>query len=236
MPGLILLLLLVLAIVALLAVFNWSIALPIAFLGMKTQALPVGLWIGLSILAGFATSLLLQFLNYLQSRSLTARVSQRVEEPIRYRQQTSDRRQQQSYTPPADETSNNDDESDWETPSDNDEDWDFEEEAETPSDRAASPKENRTASTKESFTDREVRQAPTSSNNSSSSYSYSYRQPEDSSVGKTESVYDVNYRVINSPYEQSDRQELVEDNDDEDWGFEDDELEDFEDDRGRDRR
>jgi hypothetical protein len=228
MPGLILLLLLVLAIVPLLVVFNWSIALPIAFAGIKTQALPVGLWIGLSILAGFVTSLLLQFLNYLQSRSLTARVSQRREEPICYRQQTSDRSQKQSYTPPANETRNNDDESDWETPSDNDEDWDFEEQVETPKDR--------TASAKESFTDREVRQTPINSNNSGSSYSYSYRQPEDSSVGKTESVYDVNYRVINSPYGQSDRQERVEENDDEDWGFEDDELEDFEDDRGRDRR
>ncbi|MBW4623322.1 MAG: hypothetical protein KME17_28680 [Cyanosarcina radialis HA8281-LM2] len=236
MPGLISLLLLVLAIVALLAVFNWSIALPIVFAGMKTQALPVGLWIGLSISAGFCTSLLLQFLNYLQSRSLTTRVSQGREEPIRYRQQTSARRQKQNYTPPADENSNNDDESDWETASDNEEDWDFEEEDETPSDRAASPEENRTASSKESFTDYEVRQTPTSSNNSGSSYSYSYRQPEDSSVGKTESVYDVNYRVINSPYGQSDRQEPVEENDDEDWGFEDDELEDFEGDRGRDRR
>jgi hypothetical protein len=229
MPGLVLLLLFVLVLIALLAAYNWSLVLPIVFLGMKTQALPIWLWIGLSIGAGFCTSLLLQFFNYLQNRALVTRFSQRSTEPLRYHQRTETSDRQTSYTPP-NQPSNNDDESDWDAASN--EDWEFEEETETtPSDRAAAVKDD--------IPDYEARRTPTSSQTSGSVYSYSYRQPEDASVGKTESVYDVNYRVINPPNWESDRQPEVqeESDDDDDWGFEDDEdFEDFEGDRERDRR
>ena len=35
---------------------------------------------------------------------------------------------------------------------------------------------------------------------SASGYSYGYRNPENTSVGKTESIYDADYRVIIPPY------------------------------------
>jgi uncharacterized integral membrane protein len=47
----------------------------------------------------------------------------------------------------------------------------------------------------------EVQQTPKSSYRSGSIYSYSYRDSGDSSVGKTESVYDADYRVIIPPYQ-----------------------------------
>jgi hypothetical protein len=48
-------------------------------------------------------------------------------------------------------------------------------------------------------TDYEVRRDPKTSYQSGSVYSYSYREPSDSGVGKTEAVYDADYRVIIPP-------------------------------------
>jgi hypothetical protein len=64
----------------------------------------------------------------------------------------------------------------------------------------------------------EVNQEPKTASKSGSVYSYSYREPSESGVGKTEAVYDANYRVITPPY-----QKPPEPEDDDDWGFEDDE-------------
>jgi uncharacterized integral membrane protein len=47
----------------------------------------------------------------------------------------------------------------------------------------------------------EVQQTPKTSYRSGSIYSYSYRDSGDSGVGKTESVYDADYRVIILPYQ-----------------------------------
>ncbi len=47
----------------------------------------------------------------------------------------------------------------------------------------------------------ERQQEPKSSSQSGSVYSYSYREPKNTAVGKTESVYDADYRVIIPPYQ-----------------------------------
>ena len=46
----------------------------------------------------------------------------------------------------------------------------------------------------------EVKQSPKHTSQSGSSYSYSFREPEDSGVGKPEKVVDAEYRVIVPPY------------------------------------
>lgn len=97
------------------------------------------------------------------------------------------------------------------------EEWeDWEEELDTPPQTPAQPQR----------TDYEVRRDPKTSYQSGSVYSYSYREPSDSGVGKTESVYDADYRVIIPPARSLDDLdgEPVSNqvSDDEDWDFEDD--------------
>lgn len=85
-------------------------------------------------------------------------------------------------------------------------------------------------------TDYEVRRDPKTSYQSGSVYSYSYREPSDSGVGKTESVYDADYRVIIPPARSLDELDgepaANQDSDEEDWDFDDD----FEDEGDRPRR
>jgi hypothetical protein len=85
-------------------------------------------------------------------------------------------------------------------------------------------------------TDYEVRRDPKTSYQSGSVYSYSYREPSDSGVGKTEAVYDADYRVIIPPARSLDELDnepaSSQDSDEEDWDFDDD----FEDEGDRPRR
>lgn len=68
---------------------------------------------------------------------------------------------------------------------------------------------------------------------SGSVYSFGYREPQDTGVGKTESVYDANFRVITPPYtpppsfnlDKQNSNNIDDDDDDddeEDWGLDDD--------------
>lgn len=85
-------------------------------------------------------------------------------------------------------------------------------------------------------TDYEVQRDPKTSYQSGSVYSYSYREPSDSGVGKTESVYDADYRVIIPPARSLDELDgepvSKPDSDEEDWDFDDD----FEEEGDRPRR
>ena len=213
-----LLLLVVLAGLALFAVQNLSTVLPITFLGMKTQALPLAVWIIIAIALGFFTSIFLQLLSYLQRRPLLARIRQLETEPLRPSAKKSESSEtasrQKSYATPAQETPTTNEASDWEVPEpEADEDWDFDEE-EAPETTSSKPAVDRDS------TNYETRQEPKTSKQSGSAYSYSYREPKDSGVGRTEAVYDANYRVITPPHHQTRPQE-----EEEDWGFEDDEEE-----------
>ncbi|MCX7595699.1 MAG: LapA family protein, partial [Fischerella sp.] len=109
---------------------------------------------------------------------------------------------------------------DWETDSLND-DWDFEEKSYRESTSSPQDTQVRDSSTYER------QQEPKTAFQSGSSYSYSYREPKNSGVGKTESIYDADYRVIIPPYKPPTDNQTEEDNqtDEDDWGF----LEDFED-------
>ena len=109
-------------------------------------------------------------------------------------------------------------------------DWDFDEERSVKS--TTSPK-NTESKAERNY---EQKQEPTSGSKSGSSYSYSYREPKNSGVGKTESVYDADYRVIVPPYqsptENQQPPQVANQPEDDDWGIFDDDEE-FEDDKPR---
>ncbi|MEW6492812.1 MAG: LapA family protein [Cyanobacteriota bacterium] len=218
------------------AVSNLSPVLPLVFLGMKTLALPISAWIGLAIAAGAFTSFFLQFLNYLQPSSSTRNLEAPDEVP---RRSTAFRReplespepepQKAQNTPPPPEppkTSSKKVTSDWEEPSS--EDWDFEQE---PAASTANPQAFEREFSRDippsDRTSYEAPQEPKTSSQDGSVYSYSYRDTnqQDSGVGKTDVIYDANYRVITPPYQKPPEPE----EDEEDWGFEDDEDFDFND-------
>ena len=209
---------------SLLLLQNLSPVLPIVFLGMKTQALPVATWILGALAAGFFTSLCLQFFSYLQRRSLLARIRQLEASPSPAAEKRRETAQTASrhYTPPPEpETPTSEDTSeewdDWEveeTPEDDD--WDFDEEPQRPSGQETVIQDSR---------EYEVKQEPKSRTVTGSVYSYSYREPSSSGAGRSEAVYDANYRVITPPYRESNNPPRDTSNQDEDdWEFDDDEL------------
>lgn len=107
----------------------------------------------------------------------------------------------------------------WESDTSNDDDWNFEQ------DINKTEKFSEQDSIRNSTT-YEVNTQPKSSSRSGSVYSYSYREPSNSGVGKTESIYDADYRVLTPPYQQANATENEDDWGDEDWGVEDDDFKD----------
>ncbi|AFZ31414.1 hypothetical protein Glo7428_2919 [Gloeocapsa sp. PCC 7428] len=219
-----LLLLVVLGGLTLLLLQNWSPVLPLVFLGGRSQALPLAVWILLSIAAGALSALLIAGLfktsNYFaQSRVKRRSIGDRT--PPRPNQRTV----KQEYTTAASATYSSaastptDPTDDWNSDNSTDEDWNFEE---NPTPPGNFPPET-TINNSKTY---EVSPDSSKTNPSSSVYSYSSSEPRNTSVGKTESVYDADYRVITPPYGSRNTTE----EDDEDWGFEDDEFDD-EDDR-----
>ncbi|KJH71858.1 hypothetical protein [Aliterella atlantica] len=214
----IILLLVILGGLTLLLVQNWSPVLPLVFLGVTTPALPLAVWILFSLAAGASTSLaiasLLQLTNFFsQPKSSSQR---QVQPPPR----TQSPPKQASYTatstvppktspPPSDPAID-----DWQESSN--EDWDFEE------DDKQSPPQDRVQDSR----NYEKSSEPKSGYQTGSVYSYNYREPSDSGVGRTESVYDADYRVLTPPYREP---EKVQEQEEEDWGFDDDEFEDEDD-------
>lgn len=178
---------------------NWSPVLPLVFLGAKTQALPLAIWILLSVAAGAVTSLfitgLFKLANYF-TRSPSSR--RKAPPPPRSSAQRSQARYTATSRPatkPAPDSTPSNPANDWLSDSStDDDDWGFKED--TDKTRSNSPND--------------VSSAP-KSNYQASSYSYSYQEPSNSGVGKTESVYDADYRVIKPPYSQPDTAENEED-------------------------
>ncbi|MBE9006353.1 LapA family protein [Fortiea sp. LEGE XX443] len=217
------LLVVVLGGLTLLLVQNWSPAISLAFLGMRTQQLPLAMWILFASTAGAFTSVLIttlfKFSSYFEGQPRqtplkSAATSRRVKTPP----------SEEPTPPPFTSQSPNSQTKaaasekfdDWETSNTND-DWDFEEQPQqTP------PPNPRTQSAR-NFESEERQAEPKSSSQSGSVYSYSYREPKNTAVGKTESVYDADYRVIIPPYK-SPADEPADKTDD-DWSFfEDDEF------------
>ncbi|WP_088241727.1 LapA family protein [Calothrix rhizosoleniae] len=220
------LLLAVIVILAILLVQNWSPALSLVFLGMKTQPLPLAIWIILSITTGALTSWLIATLHQL-SNSLG---SQRQPTPSRrnYRapRVQQDQRQEATFnhasvpkTPKKQDSKTQVIEDDWDT--DSSEDWDFDELADNQSTQEISQNQSR-----KDARDYKSPQQPRQSANTSQSnsvYSYNSREPKNTGVGKTESVYDADYRVIIPPYKTSPKNQQVDDDDWEDF-FDDDDF------------
>lgn len=215
-----LLLLIVLIGLSVFAWQNWSLPLTVVFLGMHSQALPLSAWILMAIAVGALTSGVLQLLGYLSKRSLIARIRQLEAGDF---PPTDEERQDPQTTDSRVDNSSDDWDDEEELGSTSAQDWEESEQRST----SASSSENVSQNT----ANYEARQEPTSSSRAGSVYSYSYKKPSDSGVGKTEVIYDVNYRVINPPSQEPVDKENLDDwesknADDEDWGFDDDEFED----------
>ncbi|BAZ41537.1 hypothetical protein NIES4101_75030 [Calothrix sp. NIES-4101] len=193
----------ILAGLTLLLVQNFSPALSLTFLGMRSQPLPLAIWILLSVVAGSITSLLVSSLyelaDSLGTSSKQARSTAKVSS-------SSSRAATNPSSKPKSESSS-DAEDDWNLEAS--EDWDFEQQTnantrfqEEVRDRKVSDsRRNSQSDYAESDDERGYRQQQAeSARKSASSYSYSYREPKNSGVGKTESVYDADYRVIVPPY------------------------------------
>ena len=221
----------VLGVLTPLLVQNWSPPLSLVFLGVRTQPLPLAIWILFSTATGAFTSILIATLfklsNYFVAgqrqtpdrRSATsprAKATQREEPTSR----------PVSPPPPASkkEQPTSDVFDDWETNGTRDDDWNFDEkseEAPTPNPQAQQPRDSKTS---------ERQSEAKSTSQSGSVYSYSYREPKNTAAGKTESIYDADYRVIIPPYQPPTTNQA-----DDDWEFFDDD-DDFEDDDKRSRR
>ena len=197
-----LLLLAVLGGLSLLLVQNWSPVLPLVFLGMTTQSLPLAIWILLSVVAGAFTSLLITGLSSLSNYFVRATPQRRT--PVDAQRNEAPRNTKRPSQPAPDSTSGEPDD-DWEN--DANDDWDFEE-----ADKMPNSTSQRSAAQN---TVKESASTEPKTESQSGSYSYSYRAST-SGVGKTESVYDADYRVITPPH-----QPINTDQEDDDWGFDD---------------
>ncbi len=213
-----------------LTLFAFSNSLPtlsLVFLGMRLPALSLAAWIGIAIAAGAVTSFFLQTLSYVQTGGSPRRFEQPDEVPPRTRSprretpQTPEPEPRTSYTPPPPpppppKAPKSRDETDWEDR--NDQDWDFEEEPVAPKfSQQEFNREPPPATPQPERTNFEAQQEPKASNQTGSVYSYSYREQDkkQSGVGKTDAVYDANFRVITPPYKAPSEPEADED----DWGF-----------------
>ncbi len=213
----VILLLAILGGLALLLVQNWSPVLPLVFLGLTTPQLPLAVWILISLVAGAGTSLaiasLFNLANYFaQPKSSNKR---QVKPPPRPQPSAN------TYTKqPVEDTSSSDRADDWLEDPLNDEDWNYEE-------NTVDSKSDSTTSYPQDSRSYEANSEPKSSKRQGSVYSYSYREEEaeNSSAGKSESVYDADFRVLTPPYKSPNS---VRDDDD-DWGFDDDFVDDEDD-------
>lgn len=168
---------------------NLTPAVPLVFLGMRSQPLPLALLVLSSTAAGALTSVLMNNLVKLATlaviRSPTT-PSTRPQSKTNSRAEPPPRRNTESPRSPSEP----DQVDDWQT-NRNLDDW----------------SSTTQSQTKSSFA-------------SNSEYSYGYQNPENTSVGKTESVYDADYRVIIPPYTPPPETSVKsDDDDDDDWGF-----------------
>ncbi|BAY45456.1 hypothetical protein SAMD00079811_30590 [Scytonema sp. HK-05] len=212
----------------LLLVQNWSPVLSLVFLGMKSKPIPLAIWILFSTVAGGLTTVFVTSLFNLSNYFAGQRRTPLSDQASSRRTSQSQTRREEPTPRPSPPPSGSKTEStrssdtsddDWETDSSTD-DWDFEEkkEAPTPNPQNTQVRDSNTY---------ERQQEPKTSSKSDSVYSYSYREPKNSGVGKTESVYDADYRVIIPPYQPpTTSQPETNQAENDDWGFLDDDFED----------
>lgn len=194
---------------------NWSPILPLVFLGMRTQPLPLAIWLLFSVTAGALTSVFISTVFQLSGYFVGEKRQPRFQATTASRRTNTTRRAEPipepTTPPPANQQKYTASEAfdDWNTDGSENDDWDFEQPPPTATTPKKQPPEVPGSQTYE-------RPQPSqSSSGSSSVYSYNYREPKNTAVGKTESIYDADYRVIIPPYQPS----AENTNDDDDWGF-----------------
>jgi uncharacterized integral membrane protein len=218
---------------------NLSPVLPLTFLGMKTVAFPLSLWILFALAAGVLTAqLVVMLLQISLAASQRSSVRDRPRDPRANRsvddRQTPDapyaqarsKSDESPYSNPEKNTNYTDSFTnpskaakdfgtvrDWQDDSRN---WVDDDEVEQnwvddKENWVDEPIEPGTKSSKNppvtpQKTDYEVPKSPTSEYRSGTIYSYSYRKPENTGVGITESVNDAEYRVIIPPNSEHEEQ------------------------------
>jgi hypothetical protein len=228
----------------LLLAYNWSPLLPLKFFGMATQELPLAMWILFGTAAGAATTLIISSLfglssyfgkknqqNPIKSPSASQRPQTSRQEEATHRSGSSP---YSSREPNASDTLREREPLNQEFDEENDDDWDLNRNADNWEfdDEQTTPPQNKKQKVRDT-NNYENKPEPKSTQESNSTYSYSYQEPKGSSVGKTESIYDADYRVIIPPYPSSPPEAPTklqdeDENQDDDWGIFD-EDEDFED-------
>jgi hypothetical protein len=176
---------------------NFSPALPLVFLGARTQPFPLAMWLLFSTVAGAITSLIVNtlfgFTGYFPQPKQKASTSSRASS---YSKQDKTRRaapeQSTVYNNKTtkDNTNTFSREDDWDLDGTS-EDWDFEDRQ-----KSSSNPEKQDRIRDDEYEPRQT----TNSSKTDTSYSYSSREPKNSGAGKTESIYDADYRVIVPPY------------------------------------
>lgn len=231
------LLIFVLAVLAIFLVQNGSPALPLILFGTQTIALPAALWLLVAILAGVATSLVLQLLSSWRGRFA------RAKKEIYNSPKPPPATRKKPEPPPRREDWENDSPRDWEIPpkppiveTDEEDDWNIEQlpqeetrlqpEADEFEEFDNSSDRSRETDTEVDAPRVEVRRTPESSQKSGTFYSYRYREatPKDKERlvnNEDETVYDANYRVIRPPLWDMPPEPEPEDAE-EDWGLDED--------------
>lgn len=219
---------------------NLSPVLPLTFLGMKTLAFPLSLWILFALAAGVLTAqLVVMLLQFSIAASQRSQASDRPRE-ARANYSGEDRKTPDSPSVQArskgDEYSSStqektptytdsfrsgskaaadfgtvrdlqDDSTNWVDDEEVDQNW-VDDDSQNWVDEPIEPATKSSATPKVTplKTDYEVPKSPTSEYRSGTIYSYSYRKPENTGVGISESVNDAEYRVIIPPnYEQEEQ-------------------------------
>ncbi|WP_414621008.1 LapA family protein [Calothrix sp. CCY 0018] len=202
---------------------NWSPAIPLVFLGLRTQPLSLAVWMLLSTAAGALTSLLMSSLVKLSSRGTrqqrqtssyepfdSPRVNKRTPQEKASKEKAFKEEQfkERISTPPPASPQSSDqfedsDDDDWDLDRNVNDDWDSQER------EYVEEKEYITSNSRSSYTkiqddrDYEDFEEPENDYDSAdSSYSYEKSDLKDSRAEKTE-VYDADYRVIVPPPTQS---------------------------------
>lgn len=217
---------------------NWSPALPLVFLGLRTRPISLAIWMLLSTAAGVFSSLLMVSLVQLSSRSnvrqrqtksyepldpprVDNRTSRKNEFPEQERKYTYNNSPRPSSQQPREDFEVNDD--DWDLDRNTSDDWDFEER-----EYARNNYDSGYTKIQDDRDDDNFQETEDDYDSVDSSYSYDKSDNKGSNAGKTESVYDADYRVIVPPPSPSKTPETSDNFDsfdskekekDDDWGF-----------------
>lgn len=219
------------AVLGLFIVQNLSTVLPLIVFGVKTPALPLGVWVLVAIGLGFVSSLFLQLPssfssshprqpqgeNQRESYQGESYQEDLVEEPIDRNQAYGRRPYQNEKRSNPEISSDISDISDWDL--DFGDDWQEEARPSNPPPKATAP----APEPKQSPVAPPRAPAPYGAGNQSKSEGSKAEGDKaevgKSGVGRTEAVYDANYRVINAPFSPPPKVAKAQE---EDWGLEED--------------